>query len=54
MQLDISVAPKVKTIICHYMKKVLLKKNKKYEGLNQNSLYLPIPTTIIFLNINQF
>jgi len=38
MQLDISVM--LTTIICHHMKKVLLKKRKKiqkYGGLDQNS-----------------
>jgi len=44
MQLDISarLTPQVTTIICHHMKKVLLKKEKerKYKntgGLDQNS-----------------
>jgi len=45
MQLDISVrlTSQVTTIICHHMKKVLLKKKgkrkkiQKYGGLNQNS-----------------
>ena len=45
MQLDISarLTSQVTTIICHHMKKVLLKKKgkrkkiQKYGGLNQNS-----------------
>jgi len=39
MQLDISarLTHKVTTIICHHMKKVLLKKIQKYRGLGQNS-----------------
>jgi len=41
MLLDISamLTPQVTTIICHHMKKNIIKKKKiqKYEGLNQNS-----------------
>ena len=37
MQLDISVTPQVTTIICHHMIKILLKKDKNMEGVDQNS-----------------
>jgi len=39
MQLDISVrlTPQTTTIICHHMKKNIIKKNKKMGELSQNS-----------------
>jgi len=39
MQLDNSarLTPQVTTIICHHMRKILLKKIQKYRGLDQNS-----------------
>jgi len=39
MQLNIlaRLTPQVKTIICHHMKKILLKKYKNMRGLYQNS-----------------
>jgi len=38
IQLDISrLTPQTKTMICHHIKKILLKKNKNMGGLDQNS-----------------